>query len=351
MKKNWWKVLGVIILLYVFTVGLLVPLNSGIMEVDNNRLTTGQQAVVNITGYNTSFTNNNYDVYLKCQEKFISASSFTVENDQELQVILDLPSQLPSPSAYADATLIVYEAGHGYSIYPSLRIIQSEEQEGSVENQWQESPDFSTAPWKFAFPYRNILVETIRNIFFHVAIWMAMFALLAAGLYNSILYLRYSKSKYDHMASSFTYTAIVYGIFGLISGAVWAKFTWGAYWVNDVKLNMTAISLMIYLAYGILRSSIDDHDKQAKSGAIYNIFAFVAMIPLLWIIPRLTSSLHPGNGGNPALGGEDLDSTLRLVFYPAIIGLILLGCWISQLNYRIKQLEETKINNLLNLSK
>ena len=347
MKKNWWKILGIIILFYVFTAGLLIPLNSGILEVDNNRLTTGQQTTLTITGYNTSFTNNNYDVYLKCQDKFIAASSFAVENDQKLQVVLDVPYQLPTPSPYADATIIISDAGHGYSIYPNLRIIQSEENNGLIENQWQESPDFSSAPWKFAFPYRNILVETIRNIFFHVAIWMAMFVLLAAGVFNSVLYLRFSKSKYDHLASSFTYTAIVYGVFGLISGAVWAKFTWGAYWVNDVKLNMTAISLMIYLAYGILRSSIDDHDKKAKSGAIYNIFAFVAMIPLLWIIPRLTSSLHPGNGGNPALGGEDLDSTLRLVFYPAVIGLILLGCWISQIYYRLKSLKEIKLNNLL----
>jgi heme exporter protein C len=53
----------------------------------------------------------------------------------------------------------------------------------------------------------------------------------------------------------------------------------------------------------------------------------------------MTDSLHPGNGGNPALGGEDLDNTMRMVFYPAVIGFILLGLWISQLVYRTDKLK------------
>ena len=49
------------------------------------------------------------------------------------------------------------------------------------------------------------------------------------------------------------------------------------------------------------------------------IFAFSALIPLIYVIPRLFSSLHQGNGGNPAFGSQDLDNTMRLVFYPIII--------------------------------
>jgi heme exporter protein C len=52
----------------------------------------------------------------------------------------------------------------------------------------------------------------------------------------------------------------------------------------------------------------------------------------------MTDSLHPGNGGNPALGGEDLDHKMRLVFYPAVIGFTLLGAWIAQLVYRVGRL-------------
>ncbi|RMD70788.1 MAG: cytochrome c assembly protein, partial [Bacteroidetes bacterium] len=62
--------------------------------------------------------------------------------------------------------------------------------------------------------------------------------------------------------------------------------------------------------------------------------------PLIFVIPRLTDSLHPGNGGNPAIGSEDLDNTMRLVFYPAVIGWTLIGYWISQLLWRINRLRE-----------
>ena len=110
---------------------------------------------------------------------------------------------------------------------------------------------------------------------------------------------------------------------------------------------MSVLSLMIYIAYAILRSSFTADDRRAQVSAAYNIFAFCAMIPLIFIVPRLTSSLHPGNGGNPAFGGEDLDSTLRLVFYPAIIGLSLIGTWIASLLYRVRKVELKNIEQQL----
>jgi heme exporter protein C len=98
--------------------------------------------------------------------------------------------------------------------------------------------------------------------------------------------------------------------------------------------------MLIYLAYLVLRGSSTDYDRRAKISASYSIFAFLALIPLVFVIPRLTDSLHPGNGGNPALGGEDLDNTLRLFFYPSIIALILLGIWMSQLLLRYEKLKQ-----------
>ncbi|HQP78214.1 MAG TPA: hypothetical protein PL069_12440 [Saprospiraceae bacterium] len=65
------------------------------------------------------------------------------------------------------------------------------------------------------------------------------------------------------------------------------------------------------------------------------------MIPLIFVIPRLYDSLHPGNGGNPALGGEDLDNTMRMVFYPGVIGFILLGLWLANLYFRMSKIENS----------
>ena len=79
-----------------------------------------------------------------------------------------------------------------------------------------------------------------------------------------------------------------------------------------MKQNMTAIALLIYAGFFLLRKTIADPDSKGRIGNIYNIFAFCMLIPLIFIIPRRYDSLHPGNGGNPAMGGEDLDNTCLL---------------------------------------
>jgi heme exporter protein C len=188
-------------------------------------------------------------------------------------------------------------------------------------------------------PQLAILNETIRNLFFHVAIWFAMFVLLIVSVIYSIKYLKSSGIKADIIASEFATIGIVFGFLGVITGSVWAKFTWGDWWVNDPKLNATTIALLIYLAYFVLRSSIEDAQQKGRISAVYNIFAFAAAVPLIFILPRLTDSLHPGNGGNPGFSAYDLDKNLRIVFYPAVIAWTLIGVWFASLRIRIKKIE------------
>jgi len=121
---------------------------------------------------------------------------------------------------------------------------------------------------------------------------------------------------------------------------VWAQFTWGAWWSGDPKQNTSAIAILIYLAYLVLRGSFNEEQQRARISAVYNIFAFACLVPLLFILPRLTDSLHPGNGGNPGFGAYDLDNRMRVVFYPAVIGWTLLGFWIASLRTRIITLEQ-----------
>lgn len=189
-------------------------------------------------------------------------------------------------------------------------------------------------------PRLSILNETIRNLFFHVAIWFAMFILLIVSLIYSIKYLKSSTLKNDIIASEFATMGIVFGLLGITTGSVWARFTWGDWWVNDPKLNATTIALLVYLAYFVLRASIEDSHQKGRISAVYNIFAFAAAVPLIFILPRLTDSLHPGNGGNPGFSAYDLDNNLRKVFYPAVIGWTLMGVWFASLRIRIRNLQE-----------
>ena len=192
----------------------------------------------------------------------------------------------------------------------------------------------------FDVPRIPILHETIRNQFFHVPMWFAMIILVTVSMVYSIRFLKSSKPINDTFASEFAYAGILFGVLGLFTGMVWARFTWGAWWVNDPKLNSAAIALLIYLAYLVLRGSVEDSLQKAKISAVYNIFAYSALIPLLFILPRLTDSLHPGQGGNPGFNIYDLDSKLRMVFYPAVLAWTILGIWMASLRTRIKILNQ-----------
>lgn len=194
-------------------------------------------------------------------------------------------------------------------------------------------------------PAQPILHETIRNLYFHVPMWFSMITVLGVSAAYSIKYLNKSIQDQDIVATQAASTGMLLGILGLTTGSLWAKYTWGAFWVADVKLNGVAISMLIYTAYFILRGSIDEEQKRARIAAVYNIFAFILFIVFIMILPRMNDSLHPGNGGNPGFNKYDLDSKMRMVFYPAVIGWILMALWITQLRIRTERLRYKKLNN------
>lgn len=191
-------------------------------------------------------------------------------------------------------------------------------------------------------PTLPILNETIRNLYFHVPMWFAMIGVFLISVYYSINYLSSGDIHHDMIARAAVWTGMVLGALGLITGMVWANFTWGAPWVNDPKLNGAAISMLIYTAYLILREALPEESKRGQLSAVYNIFAFSLLIVFLFILPRMYDSLHPGNGGNPAFSlydNQDLDSSMRMVFYPAVIGWGLLGVWIMTLQVRLLRIQ------------
>lgn len=188
-------------------------------------------------------------------------------------------------------------------------------------------------------PRLAILNETIRNLFFHVPMWFGMILILLVSVIYSIKYLRTPSIKNDVIAVESAKVGVLFGVLGIVTGMEWARFTWGEFWSGDPKQNGAAIGLLIYFAYLVLRSSFAEQQQRARISAVYNIFAFAALIPLLFILPRMTDSLHPGNGGNPGFNAYDLDSRLRAVFYPAVIGWTLLGVWMVQLKSRVELLK------------
>ena len=189
-------------------------------------------------------------------------------------------------------------------------------------------------------PRLAIVNETIRNLYFHVPMWFAMMVILGTSVFRSMQYLHKPSARLDILSHEAAKSGIVLGILGLATGSLWAKFTWGAWWTPDPRLNAAAVALLIYGAYMVLRGSFRDEQQRARVSAIYNIFAFAAAIPLLFILPRISgNSLHPGQTGNPGFNKYDLDSTMRMVFYPAVIGWILFAFWMTQVSSRLAFLQ------------
>jgi heme exporter protein C len=193
-----------------------------------------------------------------------------------------------------------------------------------------------------AVPKKYIVNETIRNLYFHVPMWMGMLTVMVISVYFSIRYLRHNREEDDLAAVECVNTGLFFYVLGLVTGMIWAKYTWGEYWSSDPKQNSAAIGFLLYAAYLVMRNAIDEEQKRAKISAVYNIFAFPIMVVLLFVLPRLTDSLHPGNGGNPGFGGSDLDDTMRISFYPAMLGWSFIALWIATLRYRIRLIEYKK---------
>ena len=190
-------------------------------------------------------------------------------------------------------------------------------------------------------PELPVIHESIRNIFYHVCMWFTLLTLLSISAVNAVRYLSGFNKQYDLQSVEAASTGVFFGMLGLITGSIWARFTWGAFWTNDPQLNGAAVSMLIYAAYFVLRGSMHDEEQRARISAVYNIFAFIMMIIFLLILPKLAQgSVHPGKGGNPmALVG--LDTTMRLVFYPAAIGWVMIGIWIYQIKLRLRIINES----------
>ena len=356
MRNSWWKILGVALVFYGLIAGMLVPLKPNISDSSPFSAPLGQPVTVEVTGYNTRFAASENRAWLRipnparaeqiekgeevtAPDWVIPASRVEVIDDRRAKITYALPAALPTAGEAAAASILMSSPANGSFTHPAALSLRNPTS-ATNEAAWTatEITDLDQFPG-MTFPYRSVLDETIRNTYFHVSLWLAMMLIFIGGVVQAVKYLRTGKVEHDRKSLALTSVGLFYGILGLLTGMIWAQYTWGSPWSFDVKQNMTAVALLIYAAYFILRGSFEDDEKRARIASAYNIFAFVALIRLIYVVPRLSESLHPGAGGNPALGGEDLDNTMRMIFYPIIIGWTLFGVWLATLQYRWMRVE------------
>ncbi len=199
-------------------------------------------------------------------------------------------------------------------------------------------------------PRLPLVHESIRNLYFHVPMWFGMVVLFIVSVVYSIKYLTSGNLMHDLYAVSFAKVGVVFSLLGMVTGMEWAYFTWPSdiknanfLWTGDPKQLCAAICMLIYMAYLVLRGSVPDFDQRAKISAIYNVFACALMFPLIFVIPRMVESLHPGSGGNNPADPKNLDAMMRAVFWPGVLGWILLGVWFTSIVIRITLIEKREV--------
>ena len=189
-------------------------------------------------------------------------------------------------------------------------------------------------------PEIDILEQTARNLFLHVPMWFTMMVAFAMAFVYSVRFLNSEQMVLDRKAETATAIGLLFGICGLLTGSLWARFTWGTWWTfAEPRMNLAALSMLIFVAYFILRTAFSDPLKRAKISAVYNIFGITTVPFLLYIIPRQLPSLHPGAEGNPAFS-EITAPELRYIFYPAVVGFIGLSIWMMDILNRYKKVKE-----------
>ena len=191
-------------------------------------------------------------------------------------------------------------------------------------------------------PLVPVLEETTRVLYFHIPVaWLTVVA-LGWSMVNSVIYLVKRDLRADDQAAAAAELGLVFCIAATVSGAIWAKAMWGAYWNWDPRETSIFFILLLYTAYLALRGSIEGEEKRARLSAIYSVAAFVAVPFLIFVVPRMYATLHPDPIINTR-GRVEMDPMIRWCFLSMLGGFTALYVWLQSLRVRVTRLERASL--------
>ncbi|MBV8990146.1 MAG: cytochrome c biogenesis protein CcsA [Solirubrobacterales bacterium] len=163
----------------------------------------------------------------------------------------------------------------------------------------------------------------IQKIFYlHVPLAIVSLCGFIFGALLAIGHLRTGDRRWDVRSYVAIHLSLIFGIGGLITGSIWAKASWGHWWVwNEPTLVSFLIVLLLFATYQPLRFAIEDPERQGRYASVFAIVAG-AFVPLNFIAVRLAQSyVHPRV---LTLGGGNLPGPMRLTFLVSLLGITLL---------------------------
>jgi heme exporter protein C len=134
--------------------------------------------------------------------------------------------------------------------------------------------------------------QAFRIFYFHFPSAIVGFSAWLVTAYCAIRYLKTRDLKWDRIAVSSAEIGVMFIVLVLLSGMLWARPTWNAWWTWDFKLTISLLQFLMYLAYLVLRSGVDNPDQRARFAAVYAIVGALT-VPLNFLVSRVLQSIHP----------------------------------------------------------
>lgn len=152
--------------------------------------------------------------------------------------------------------------------------------------------------------------EVQRIMYLHVPTVLVAYLAFSVVFAGSIAYLFTRREGWDILAHASAEIGVLFTALTIAAGAIWGKPTWGAWWTWDARLTTTAILLLIYLGYLMLRAAVEDQARGARYAAVIGILGFVD-IPIIHKSVEWWRTLHQPS----SLARGALDP----VFYPPLV--------------------------------
>ena len=170
----------------------------------------------------------------------------------------------------------------------------------------------------FFVPPIKGLGDLAKIIFFHVpTAWIAVVAFFTSAFFAA-KFLRTQNFSFDTLSARAARLGFVFVLLSTISGAIFSKLTWGAYWNWDPRQTTIFVLILIYGAYLTLRAAVSDEKIRAKVSAVYSLLSVLTVPFLVFILPRMYFSLHPSPVLNSA-GRVEMDSIVLIVLIAAVV--------------------------------
>lgn len=170
----------------------------------------------------------------------------------------------------------------------------------------------------FVVPPAKGMGDAVRIVFFHVPMaWLAVVAFVM-NAYWGAMYLKSRNMRKDYLSGRSAQLGMIFVLLACISGAIFSKLTWGAYWNWDPRQTTILVLILIYGAYLTLRSAITDEQKRARITAVYSLFSCLTVPFLVFIIPRLYFSLHP----SPLINGSGSVDMEPIMLVTLLLGVL-----------------------------